>query len=581
LDLSRQGLAEEKGNFVRRRWKVLPYCPQKKFLEIGTLTALLLIFAGPSAGAAQKAYDFVIKGATVYDGESLTPIQEDVAISGERIVEVGTIQTAEAGEVVNGEGLILSPGFIDIHTHSDFNPFAYPGLGNKVRQGVTTEVIGNCGMSAAPIEGPHKNEITNVWSREGVEIPKRIPWRSSSEYMNEAEFQGLETNLVSLVGHGNLRSSVIGMEPREAKPQEIEAMKKFLAESMEEGAAGISFGLTYLPGVFAGREELVSLCRTAAEKGGLCVFHIRSEGTGLVEAVGEAIEIGKEAGAPVHISHLKAAGEENWPKIEEAFRKIEEARAAGLKVTADAYPYTASFAELGVILPDSLYEDPKRVQRFKEPALRQRILRTLEGHFKKNPRAWDRVRIATVASSKNAPLQGKTILEISQETGKPPLEVLVDLLGEEEFRVSAFYFSQSEAVVDQILSRPYVALGSDSIADGSAMPHPRAYGTFPRLLSRCARAKKEPDDPCWAGAIRQTALLPAEILGLEDRGRIAPGVYADIVLFEPDGIRDTADYDHPKTPPEGIRWVFVNGKPAVREGEYTPSLSGLFVTPEK
>jgi len=554
---------------VRRRWEILP------------VAALIFFLIGPSAGAEQSAYDYVIKGALVFDGESLTPIREDLAISGERIVEMGEVEAGEAREVIDGEGLVLAPGFIDIHTHSDFNPFVYPDLGNKVRQGVTTEVVGNCGMSAAPVNGPHTSEITNVWSREGVEIPGKLPWKTFSEYLSETEFQGLETNFVPLVGHGNLRSSVLGMATQAAESHEIEAMKGLLAESMEKGAAGISFGLTYLPGVFATREELVSLCRAAAEEEGLCVFHIRSEGKGLIEAVEEAIDVGREAGARVHISHLKATGPKNWPKIQEAFRRIEDARASGIEVTADAYPYTAGFAELGVILPDTLYEDPKRIEKFKNPTLRQRLLRTLKGHFETNPASWDRIRIATVVSQKNASFQGKALSQISEETGKPPIEVLLDLLAEEEFKVSAFYFSQSEEVMKEVLAKPYVAIGSDSIADGSAAPHPRAYGTFPRILAQCAKEKRDPTDPCWTRAIHQMTKLPARILGLKDRGTIGPGRYADLVLFDPQAIRDTADYDSPNTLPEGIQWVFVNGKPVVQAGKYVPSHAGLFVTPEK
>ncbi len=531
--------------------------------------------------AQEKTYDYVIKGAFVLDGQSLVAKKQDIGISGSHIAMLGEIAPIEGKEVIDAEGLIAAPGFIDIHTHSDFNPFVYPNLGNKVLQGVTTEVVGNCGMSAAPVKGVHEMEIAKVWRREGVEIPPTIPWTSFGDYVDEAEFRGLDTNFLGLVGHGNLRSFVMGMKPRALEPDEMPLVEKLLDEAMDQGAIGISFGLIYLPGIFANHAELVTLCKRAAAKGGICAFHIRSEGKQLIEAIGEVIKIGKEANAPVHISHLKAAGAKNWPKIDEAFRLIEEAQQNGQRVTADVYPYTAGFAELAVTLPDKLYEDPDRVSRFQDLNQRKALIQELEEYYQKTPPSWNSIRVATVTQEKNFPFQGKTLFEISKSQNKSPVETLVELLAEEEFRVSAFYFSQSEAVIDQVLSKPYVAIGSDSIADGSAMPHPRAFGTFPHLLSRCTAKANASTNPCWARASHQMSTLPAEILNLKLRGKIIPGYYADLVLFNPTTVKDLADYEHPKTSPSGIEWVFVNGKAAVRNGKYEPAHSGLFLTREK
>jgi len=270
---------------------------------------LVFLFASIplEAQAEERPYDYVIKGALVFDGESVVPAKQDLALLGDRIALVGEVAREEGKEVIEAEGLLASPGFIDSHTHSDFNPFIYLNLGNKVLQGVTTEVAGNCGMSAAPVEGGHAAELSNVWRREGVEIPKTIPWKSFGEYVNEAEFQGLETNFVGLVGHGNLRSAVMGMVSRQARPEEIESMKKILREALNEGAFGISFGLTYLPGVFAAHDELAVLCREAARENKVCAFHLRSEGRRLLAAIQEAVEVGREVQARIHISHLKAA----------------------------------------------------------------------------------------------------------------------------------------------------------------------------------------------------------------------------------------------------------------------------------
>ena len=552
-----------------------------KISFLGWLTAFSFLGAWSVYGQ-EKPYDWVIKNALVYDGEALVPIRQDIAIAGDRMVQVGEVKAEESNQVIDAEGLAAAPGFIDIHTHSDFNPFVYANLGNKVLQGVTTEVVGNCGMSAAPIEGPYQKEIANVWAREGVKIPASLPWESFEEYRGEAEFQGLETNFVGLIGHGDLRSAVMGMEPRAARPDEIEKMRTLLSQALGEGAFGVSFGLTYLPGTFANREELVALCQEVARHHGICAFHMRSEGRALLESIQEAIDIGKESkGAKIQISHLKAAGQANWPKIREAFQKIEQAQAEGLQITADAYPYTASFAELGVVLSDKFYQDPNRLGLFKDPAKREEILNELRSHYEKTPVSWDRIRVATVTKEKNFNLQGKTISQIAQELKKTPIEALVDLLADEEFKVSAFYFSQSEDVVAQVLSKLYVALGSDSIADGSAAPHPRAFGTFPKRLSECREKSAPTNNRCWGFAIRQMSALPAQIFGLAERGRIAPGFFADIVLFDPLTVSDRASYENPKMTPHGIEWVFVNGKPVVQKGEYRPAHSGLFLTPEK
>ena len=524
----------------------------------------------------------MIKDALIFDGNSLAPVKRDLGLLKDRIAQMGEISGEEGKEVIEAEGLAASPGFIDMHTHSDFNPFVYPNLGNKVLQGVTTEVVGNCGMSAAPVEGPLEEEMANIWRREGVEIPKAVTWKTFKEYKSDTEFQGLETNFLSLAGHGNIHFSILGSGPRTPEPVEMEAMKKMLGAALDEGAIGISFGLTYLPGGFASREEIVSLCEVAARKNKLCAFHMRSEGRALIEAIEEVIDVARKTHAHVHISHLKAAGEKNWPKIEEAFQKIEAARGEGLEITADAYPYTASFAELGVILPDSLYQDPDRVHRFENPDEKVKILGTLRDYFSTNPASWDKIRVATVTLEKNRSYQGKTLAEISTALGWTPEAVLMNLLGEEEFRVSAFFFSQSEAVAEKVLSKPYVVIGSDSIADGSSTPHPRAFGTFSKFLAACSKKGGNVlTDPCWGAAIQKMTGLPASMLGLKDRGRIGTGLYADLVLFDPKALKDKADYDNPKVPPEGIVWVFVNGRPTVREGKYEPAHSGVFLSPEK
>lgn len=535
----------------------------------------------PRSDAADKAYDYVIKNVLVLDGESLVPEEQDLAVSGNRIALLGEIPRSEAENVVEADGLVASPGFIDIHTHSDFNPFVYPGLGNKVLQGVTTEVVGNCGMSAAPNTGNHKGEMPAIWKREGVDLPAKISWDSFKDYTEDTEFQGMDTNFAGLVGHGNIHSAIIGMRIAPPSPGELESMKTLLRRSLDEGAFGVSFGLAYLPGVYADHQELVELCRVAGERKKLCAFHIRSESKELLEALTEAVDIAKEAGAPLHISHLKASGTKNWEKIGAAFQKIEDARASGMQITSDAYPYEAGYAELAVMLPDAAYKASDRIDRLRNPEKRPQSLRQLRHHYKKHPVSWDSIRIAAVGSDKNQSLVGKSIAEIARQTGKPGYLAFVDLLAEEEFKVSAFYFSQSEEVIQKVLSKPYVAVGSDSVADGIQNPHPRAYGTFPRMLARCAKKGPVRQNSCWGETIRQMTSLPASFLGLKDRGRLKVGAFADIVLWNPETVKDQADYENPKTFPAGIEWVFVNGQPAVREGAYEPVRTGIFLKKEK
>ncbi|HXV28416.1 MAG TPA: D-aminoacylase, partial [bacterium] len=484
---------------------------------------------------------------------------------------VGSLDAEKAKNLIDGTGLVLSPGFIDAHTHSDFNAFIYPGLDNKLRQGVTTEIVGNCGMSAAPVRGEHKDKIHEVWAREGVEIPAKIPWEEFKGYHSALEAKGLKTNLAALVGHGNLRMAVMGPAPRAATADEIKAMKKLLAKAMKQGAYGISYGLVYLPGIFAQEEELVELCRQAAAYSGVCAFHMRNEGSKLIEAVREALSIGEKSGGRIQISHLKAGGKENWGKIQEAFQLIEDARRRGVEAEADAYPYTAGFAELGVVLPDDIYQREDRNDLFEDRLQRANLILDLETYYREKDKDWDKVVIATTPVPAYRSYQGKSLKALAEEKNQTPVEVLVDLLAGTSFQVSAFYFSQSEEVVDQVLRKPYVDVGSDSIADGSPGPHPRAFGTFPKIVKKYVREKRDLE---MGEAIRKMTSVPAEHFGLKFRGRIQPGYAADLVLFDPQTLTDKATYALPNAPSQGVKWVFVNGQPAIENGKMTFKQNG-------
>lgn len=548
-----------------------------RFVIINLLSLSLALpenFSAEDPAKKGQTFDFLIKDAMVFDGVRFSGFRADVGIRGDRIAEVGDLRDREASQLINGKDLVLAPGFIDTHTHSDFNPTVYPDLENKLLQGVTTEIVGNCGMSAAPIIGPHAQEIRKVWSREGVAIPKKLAWTTYAEYRSRLESKGLNTNFAGLAGHGNIRSAVMGLSPQPASQSNIEDMKKILSQAMAEGAIGISFGLVYLPGIYAKEDEIVELCREAARHSGICAFHMRSESAELLESIEEVIEIAKKAQAGVQISHLKAAGKANWPKIDEAILLMDRARLDGVRLAADVYPYTASFAELGVILPDDLFERKDREAYFKDPANREEILAKLRGYYEGKMMKWDTVMIATTARKSFRTYEGKTIKEIATEKNQEAERVLVDILAGNSFEVSAYTFSQSPEVVDKVLKYSYSAIGSDSIADGSRRPHPRAWGTFPKVLRETVSERKLLQ---MGDAIRKMTALPAEHFRLKDRGKIQPGYYADLVLFDPQSFTDPATYQEPKAPAKGVEWVFVNGEPAVQKGKVVGRRSGRFL----
>lgn len=533
-----------------------------------------LSMPGLSSAKNQK-YDYLIRGAAVFDGESFKPSFVDVGILDDKIAAVGKLEPEDAVKIVEGKGLVLSPGFIDAHTHSDFNPFVYSGLPNKILQGVTTEIVGNCGMSAAPVLGIQEKHIKEIWARDGVAI-KQPEWKTFAEYKKKLLKKGLQTNFSAFVGHGNLRAAVMGFSPKPATGSEILKMKALLRQSMDEGAAGVSFGLVYLPGLFAQKDELVELCREAGSRGGMCAFHMRSESSQLLEAVQEVIDVARETKAPIQISHLKAGGRKNWEKITQAFQLIEGARSSGLNIQADAYPYTATSAELGIILPDALYQAEDRVQIFRDPLGREKLLEDLRKHYEAREMRWETIMIGAAAEKKYRKWEGKTIREIALKEDLEPEKVLVELLAGNRFQVSAFNFSQSENVVAKVEAQPYVSVGSDSVADGSAKPHPRAYGTFPRMFHVYVSQHKILR---LGDLIRKMTSMPADHFKLKNRGRIKPGYYADLVMFDANQMKDMADYINSSEPSRGVSWVFINGRPVVKAGTALKAKPGRVLAP--
>ncbi len=518
-------------------------------------------------------FDVKIEGGTIYNGEESEPFQGDLAIEGEKIVAVGKM-LPEGKKTIDASGKIVCPGFIDIHSHSDFSAVINPNLDSKIRQGVTTELVGNCGFSASPIlSDQHRANLSRKYAGSGMDIS----WEWPDEYFAVLERSGIALNIGILVGHGNIRTAVMGRSSASPTQEHLDRMKKITRRCLEEGAFGMSSGLIYPPGTFSTREEIIEVLSAVKERGGLYATHMRNEGDALGEAVREAIECASKAGVRLEISHLKASGKNNWGKIQDAFEAIETAREKGLDVTCDRYPYIASSTSLDSVLPTWAYEggDDRELERLADAETRATMAREiLENHPDKD--FWSRLTVSYVWSEELKHYEGKTLAEIAEEKGKNYCETLFDILLKDELRADMVYLSMCEENLEKILRKPYVMVGSDGEAKAdygvlsAGKPHPRTYGTFPRVIARYVRkGVLEMGD-----AIAKMTSMPAKKLGLKDRGTISQGAYADIVVFDPEKIMDTATFADPHRYPEGIELVMVNGKLAVENGKFLGVLGG-------
>ncbi|MCH8025646.1 MAG: D-aminoacylase [Chloroflexi bacterium] len=485
-------------------------------------------------------YDVLIQGGRVIDGTGTPARAGDVAVTDGRIAAVGDVQ-GEAARVIDAAGMVVTPGFIDVHSHDDVALLNNPGLDFKAAQGVTTVVCGNCGAGAAPA-----NERLQQFYRRGVEgilgPVHEFTWQSLGEFYDAIRAAGPAVNAAFLAPHGALRVAAMGWERRAPSADELAAMKEYLAEGMAAGAVGLSTGLIYPPGAYAQTDELIELAKVVSEYGGLYVSHIRNEGDGLLEAVREAIQIGEEAGVPVQISHHKASGRPNWGLTKESLPVIEEARGRGVDVTIDAYPYTAGSTALAAIAP------------------RGRPAAGMDPHD---------VLIASVKHQHQ--YEGKRLDEIAAMMDLPVEDAVSRLLREEENTPVAIMFIMEEGDVRRVLQHPTCMIGSDGIPSPTGKPHPRLYGTFPRVLGHYVR---EEGLLSLEEAVRRMTSLPAATFRLADRGEIKPNNWADLVIFDPEQIADTATYDDPRRYPAGIGYVLVNGEVVVENGEPSGAAGG-------
>ena len=516
-------------------------------------------------------YDLLILNGHILDGTGNPWFKADVGLVGDRIEAVGKLVREKADRRINAEGCIVAPGFIDIHSHSDVPLLVDPRAESKIHQGVTTEVVGNCGNSAAPMNNAVR-KYRERYARSAVGDDFQFDWRTMADYLARLDRQGVAVNVAPLVGHGTVRHNIMGYEAREPTDSELGRMRRLVDAAMREGAWGISTGLIYPPSVYAKTDEIVELAKTSARHGGIYASHIRGEGETLLDAVGEAIEVGERSGAPVEIAHFKASGKAYWGKTRESHRLVEEARARGVDVTFDQYPYIASSTGLSSVLPHWAHEGgaEKMMERLRDPATRKRL--EAEG---RTDRDWSEIMVVYVKS--NQKYIGKRITEIAEMEGKEPADAAFDLLLAEDTQVQTVMFGLGEEDVRFVMRSPYMMVGSDGSAVspkgilGKGQPHPRYYGTFPRVLGHYAR---DEGIITLQEAVRKMTSAPAQRMGFKDRGLLREGYKADIAVFDPLRVKDEATFTDPHRFASGIPYVLVNGTVVINKGKQTSALPG-------
>ena len=525
---------------------------------------------------AAPAFDLVVRGATVLDGTGAPAWPADIGIVGDTIAALGSISPDQGRRTIDGSGLHAAPGFIDIHTHSDSRIFRYPTADSRVRQGVTTEVTGNCGGSAAPIAGPRADERRANLSRD---LETAVTWSSVDSYLNALQTHGLSLNHALLLGQGTLRSNAIGLVDRRLTEEEMKGVLRAVEQGLDEGAFGLSTGLEYTPGRYTPTDEITAMARIVARAGGVYTSHIRNEEAALLESVSEAISIGRQAGVRVEVSHLKAAGRPNWAMQAAAIDLIESARRQGVDVLADAYPYTAYSTGLSIFVSSWALDGgwPALSTRLKNAGERARIRSEMLDRVRNEPGDYELIVISSVDSEADRELVGRNVADIARAWRIEPVDAILRLLEQNEGDVGYIGHAMSPENVSLVLRQPLVMIGSDGYSmapEGPAAktrPHPRSYWAFPRVLGYYTREQHLFDLPA---AVKKMTSMPADQVGLRDRGRIARGKKADIVLFDATSVRDEATFDDPHRYPTGIPFVIVNGQVVVDRGRHTGAKPG-------
>jgi dihydroorotase/N-acyl-D-amino-acid deacylase len=550
-------------------------------LDIRLLLSLILSVAIPAAlGAQQPRFDLLIRNGHIVDGTGSPWYSGDVAIQGGRIAGVGRLLAVSAVDTIDATGMVVAPGFIDMLGQSDLTILVNSHLPSKIFQGITTEFTGE-GGSVAPL-----NDRIIAADRLSYDHYKINPdWHTLGQYFARLERQGIGINVGDYVGATQVRRMVLGDDDRQPTADELAKMRELVAAAMRDGAVGVSTSLQYPPAPYAKTEELIALASEAARFGGVYATHMRSESKDILSALDEAIRIGHEAKLPVEIWHLKVAGKSNWGRMGQVVAKIDSARRAGVDLAADTYAYTAWFNSLSAMVPPWAHDGgtAKLIERLKDPAARRRIRRDMltPGSWENNEwqdiRGPDAILIGAVQNPTLLPLQGKTLAEIARQKKADPIDALLDLLIEDQAYTYVAVFGMAEPDVVLALKQPWVSINNDSQGTapdgilGQEHPHPRAYGTFPRILRKYVREEKQLS---LEDAIRKFSSLPAQRMHLADRGVLKAGMWGDIVVFDPAQVRDLATFAKPNQLSEGMRWVLVNGVPVIAGGKPTGKLPG-------
>jgi N-acyl-D-amino-acid deacylase len=545
------------------------------------LLCTLILTCVPAILHAQgQQYDLIIRNGRIIDGTGSPWYSGDVAVHDGRIAAIGSLTGARAGKTIDAGRMVVAPGFIDMLGQSELSILVNPNLPSKIFQGITTEFTGE-GSSAAPL-----NDRIIAADRVGYARLKITPdWRSLGQYFARVERQGIGINVGDYVGATQVRRMVVGDDDRAPTARELEQMRQLVRQAMRDGAVGLSTSLQYPPAPYAKTEELIALATEASQLGGVYASHMRSESDEILPALDEAIRIGREAKIPVEIWHLKVAGKRNWGRMPEVIARIDSARRTGVDIAADTYAYPAWFNSLSAMVPPWAHDGgtAKLLQRLRDPAARRRIRRDMEtaGSWENN--AWqeisgpDAILIGAVQNPVLLPLQGKTLAEVARQKKSDPIDALLDLLIEDQAYTYVAVFGMDEPDVRLALLQPWVSINNDSQGTapdgilGQDHPHPRAYGTFPRILRKYVREEKR---LTLEEAIRKFSSLPAQRMRLGDRGVLKAGMWADIVVFDPDSVRDRATFAQPNQLSEGMRWVLVNGVPVIADGKATGALPG-------
>ena len=545
--------------------------------------ALLLMLVLPLAAAGQalrtEDFDVLIKGGTVYDGTGRAPRRVDVAIKGDRVVAIGNLSRARGQNVVDARGLAVAPGFINMLSHSEVSLIIDGRSMGELKQGITTQIFGEFSM------GPLNDKMKQRKFATQGDVKFDVTWTTLAEYLTFLEKRGVSQNVASFIGAPTIREYVIGLDDKPPTPEQLEHMRELVKGEMEHGALGITTALIYPPAFFAKTDELIELCKVAAKYKGKYTAHMRSEGNQLIEGVQETIRISREAGLPAEIYHLKASGTPNWPKMDQVIRMIEDARRQGVKITADMYTYTAGGTGLDASMPPWVFDGGPEAayKRLQDPATRKRIAEAVRTPTNEWENLYllsgspDHLLLLGFKSAALKPLAGKTLAEVARMRGKDPVETIMDLVLEDRSRVGTIYFLMGEENIKKQIRQPWVSFGSDAASmapEGlfiKSPTHPRAYGNFARLLGKYVRDEKLIS---LSEAVRRLSGLPATNLELDHRGFLKPGMFADVVVFDPQTIADRATFEKPHQYSIGVKHVFVNGVQVLKDGEHTGAKPG-------